>query len=761
MLPTLLAACLTLAPLPVQAEDFGFADFEIYKFAEGARGLVAADVSGDGVDDLALINEARSRIEVLVRLGPDDPDSPAPGFDPSESNALRYDERYRHLPVAVERRVWRMALGDLDGDGIGELVFAAEGGRLSVVSHLAGERVTRTRDLDGLRSGCRLLRVVDLDGDGAREILAVGADEVLALGLEADGALGTPRVVDHLDGTPDDLHTFDLDGDGRLDLVYAYHGQDRPFRWRRGQVGGAFEPRVDLHLPQVRSSASADLGPAGGEVLLAVFKLSGRLAFLHGQAADGAEPLLARHTLGAAAGRGKTTFGLGDLNADGATDLAVAFDEGARLTLFYGVPGSRAPRRVEVPSLVGARDPRIADLDGDGRAELLVCSESERMVGVSSLDGDGRLPFPRGVPLDAAPVAMDLADVDGDARPDVVLLTSQGEGRRREIALTVLSAGEEGLEPEPLLVLPLPQVKKVPTALRAVELDGDGRIDLVVFLPGNDEAPLLLVQRDGGFVADPRGGDVPGLGVLAGAGPERLFVGDVDGRPGDELLVSAQGFARTLSLEVDGERFTTRVGEQFDGTTAEASIAGCAAANLDGGPRPALVLRDAHAGEVQVFDLGAEGSLELRHRLRSGAGSRGLLAADLDADGRQEVVLLDDRGFSVLHPGAAAVHLTETASYEPPKESVFLDRVVAGDLNADGRADVAVTETSEHALILLDADPPGLRRALGFRVFETKTFGMGSESREPRELLCAELTGDGKDDLAVLVHDKLILYVQE
>jgi hypothetical protein len=49
-----------------------------------------------------------------------------------------------------------------------------------------------------------------------------------------------------------------------------------------------------------------------------------------------------------------------------------------------------------------------------------------------------------------------------------------------------------------------------------------------------------------------------------------------------------------------------------------------------------------------------------------------------------------------------------------------------------------------------------------WQVFEERTFrGRRGGFPEPREAVVADLTGDGKNDLAILVHDRVILYPQE
>ena len=49
-----------------------------------------------------------------------------------------------------------------------------------------------------------------------------------------------------------------------------------------------------------------------------------------------------------------------------------------------------------------------------------------------------------------------------------------------------------------------------------------------------------------------------------------------------------------------------------------------------------------------------------------------------------------------------------------------------------------------------------------WQVFEQRTFRSRSgDMPEPREAVVVDLTGDGKNDLAVIVHDRILVYPQE
>jgi hypothetical protein len=113
--------------------------------------------------------------------------------------------------------------------------------------------------------------------------------------------------------------------------------------------------------------------------------------------------------------------------------------------------------------------------------------------------------------------------------------------------------------------------------------------------------------------------------------------------------------------------------------------------------------------------------------------------------------------------GGQVWDLTELDSYETPIKDGHLNDLVTGDLDNDGRKDLVFMETARNYLdlVIFDANHK-LVPANRWQVFEERTFrGRRSDFPEPREAAVADVTGDGKNDLIILVHDRILVYPQE
>ena len=89
--------------------------------------------------------------------------------------------------------------------------------------------------------------------------------------------------------------------------------------------------------------------------------------------------------------------------------------------------------------------------------------------------------------------------------------------------------------------------------------------------------------------------------------------------------------------------------------------------------------------------------------------------------------------------------------------------LVAGDVNHDGHPEICVLDTNAHLVEIVSfRAEQGLLPGLNFRVYEEKSFqGPGRTGTQPREALISDITGDGRPDLVLLCHDRILVYPQD
>jgi hypothetical protein len=80
----------------------------------------------------------------------------------------------------------------------------------------------------------------------------------------------------------------------------------------------------------------------------------------------------------------------------------------------------------------------------------------------------------------------------------------------------------------------------------------------------------------------------------------------------------------------------------------------------------------------------------------------------------------------------------------------------------DGQPDIVLTDIAEHFIeIITCASPTDLNRALGFKIFERKSFRDMHDMVEPRDLGIGDVDGDKRSDLVLIVHDRVLVYRQD
>src|SRR5262249_50928822 len=161
---------------------------------------------------------------------------------------------------------------------------------------------------------------------------------------------------------------------------------------------------------------------------------------------------------------------------DGRDDIAVATAIGVKLLLNRTVRGSTSlvldalpadPGQVLVPG-VGPFGIAVADMDRDGRQDLVVSDAFADSISVARASGNGYQLVTSPVSLSGRPGGLVAADFTGDGIPDVAVT------RNAAARIAVLENDGRG-RLQPWLEEP---VGPAPGYLQSADFDGDGLLDL-------------------------------------------------------------------------------------------------------------------------------------------------------------------------------------------------------------------------------------------------------------------------------------------
>ncbi len=743
---------------------YGFTGPEIYPIDEGISLVHAADLTGDGLNDIIVANNLRSQINLLYNRTGKTNQADAKPPRKLEINELPPDARFRIDSIPVDERIGSMVVTDLNGDGRPDIAFYGDGKDLEVIYNLGtnGWSDPKRWHIDDGQMSPNALANGDLNGTGRPGLVLLGDNgSSYFFAQNADHTLAEPQKIPY-SGTPKAVQIVDVNGDGRDDLLLVDFDSPSPFRFRLQNSSGQLGPEIYFKVPPIRSFDVDNLEGGAKNYVVTIAQSTGRAEVsqftrkpaevLSGALRQGQFQILPLNKTDVAQ-RGLLWA---DVNGDGRPDLLVAEPASGQVSVYLQqADGSLAPPKT-FPTLAGVSQIAAADMEGNGKPSIFLLSQDESAVGVTQFDKNGRLPFPTLLPLDGKPLAMTVGPLKPGAKPTLAIIVDK-DGQRSLVTRTA----DGKMKSQKLS----DSFKSNPSSFTIEDVNQDGLADFVILIPY--EKVKVLLQKPGGDF-DEEDVDQPG-GALD---QPWLASADVDGDGKQELLLPQKNFVRAVVLErgdkIPGSTnqpgWVFRVKDQINGAEDDSRIVGATAIQNGKNATPSIFLFDAEHKQLTLCERDATGVWQVVRNID-------LPVTDFD---RVQTVALGGKGVqSVAFLGQNMVawqalagdvwELTPLDGYETPVKDGFLNDEVSGDLTGDGRKDIVFMETAKNYLDLVSFSPNHkLVPQDRWQVFEQHTFRARDNAvPEPREALIQDVTGDKKNDLIVIVHDRILVYPQD
>jgi len=779
---------------------YGFGEIEIIKLDWDIKDLRIADFDGDGRNDIAVVNNANARIELLIQKESIGPSEAATTVDPQDVdvNQIVPPTRFERQNIAVSQRIYSLACGDLNSDGMVDIAFyGGEPKGLYVMLQKTGKadsekpktlswRAKKKIKIDDGMLTSNGLACADINNDDANDLILAGRDAVYIVLQKKDGSLSEP-VKYPASAQILGVEVGDLNGDNINDLIIITNDSEKPIHVRFGLPTGQLGPERQFFIEKPFALDLANIDGSPGNKILTVDNTSGRLMCYKlavEKEKDADWPILFYPLV---SGEGSTERDLvtGDFDGDGLTDIIISDPGAAELIFYKQTPGTGLIEPVRFPAFSDITGLSAINTDGKGKNEIAVLSVKEKIIGKAEFQND-RLSFPQPIKLVGEPVAMDIADIDNDGEVDCLYVSRDANDVRTLRAVYNLnSAG--GKEKKPAKkglfgpveksgeAAPLLELKKLtsnPEGIKILDVDQDGLKDILIFV--KYESPILVRQtRKKKFeIVDSPGSQAS---LIKDAGLRSIAVADVDGKKGEELLVAQKNFARSLVF-AKGESWN--IIDQYNAKSTENEISAVAAFyNIENdktaGAGPDILLLDGQKGLLQMLKASEDKTYRVERELNVGKWNNAthlkMLFEPLTGGKTKSILIFDGEKFALVTPpgeGSLCQNLEQQFSYETKIKDGVYGNLTSGDINNDGRIDIVMVEYNQNHIELLTLDSQGKPvPAMRFKVFEQKSYRDSKSGSpptvEPRELRIADVTGDGKGDLVIIIHDRIIIYPQD
>jgi len=727
---------------------------DVVKLNWSVRSPQVADLNNDGLMDVALVNNNQAKVEFLLQKKPGEKTDPVGDVLPSKEwePILEHDLFNRSFTV-IGQNAFDLELEDFNGDGRIDLAITGSQDPFSI--YLQQEDGSFEQDwtfetIDLVQRGKNLL-IEDLDRDGHKDVILLGTENIVILHKVADHTAFTPTFLPIEENAGAYLQLTDIDLNGRTDLVYLVNGINTQYIGIRLQdLQGAFGPEIPIPFDYTNFILMEE--PEGEPPVFGIADpMSGMIRAFHilpteerGALEFSQFPVKSFNS--SEDRKHGSLYAFADTNNDGLLDLTLGSPERAEVVVYrQSELGHFLPPQA-YPSFRGLTSIAFHQ-EADGSLFLLQLSDEEKLLGISPISEDGDIPFPSLMPIEHDPVQLVQWPVQAGKSKPLVLSKN-----KRTFYLNEYSLNENGawqaMEQE------VEDIDSDPEDI-FVWKSGNGRPsimvcasrDPVVFLQKSSEGTWETLARDSSLRK----------AVMNNLKPVSTQVQDLDGDGTDEILLAEDGFTRVIAWNPEKADFEIKA--QFNAPQKDQSM--IAPIGLDWLQEDTLSFYDPKPSRLYLLDTAHNTGYAVSEYIELPA-IRLLFQRTLDlGQGHLVQLLAGENRFHIIDPSTHSWKVEwlpgQFTSGEDENRFHFLFPLKR---MPEKPAQWIIIDAKRNELFMLKPHwDEAWESIMEFKLFDSNARGQNQGgSLQPREINAIDFNLDGREDLLMLVHDRMLIY---